>query len=256
MKTNIDKIKERCGWMPDHPDHRDKVYAMSGPVIALPAHATLAAGLPPVYNQLQTSSCTGNSSCGLFDYTYKEEHKKFMFPSRLFPYYNARVVEGSVRSDSGAMIRDVIKSFVTKGVCVETSWPFRENKVTAKPTAKCYSDALKMEAKEYQRLDNKNITMLKTSIVHGDPFVFGLSLFDNMSLIDGTNNLLSVPDKSAEFLGGHALLCYGYDDFVKAFLVRNSWGAEWGKDGNFMVSYDYMTNPELADDFWTIKKVS
>ncbi len=255
MKPNIDQIKERCGWVPDHPDHRDKVYAMAAPV-ALPPHVNLFPGLPPVYNQGQTSSCTGNSSCTLFDYTYNEEHKKFMFPSRLFPYYNARVKEGSTKSDSGAMIRDVIKSFASLGVCLETTWPFKENKVTSKPTPQAYTEAVKMTAREYQRLNNRNITMLKTSLFNGDPFVFGLSLYENMQYVDATHIMLNVPSKNAQFLGGHALTCFGYDDDRKGFLVRNSWGNTWGNNGNFLVSYDYMTSGDLADDFWTIKKVS
>ena len=51
-----------------------------------------------------------------------ENHKDFadFTPSRLFIYYNERLVEGSVNQDAGAMIRDGIKTMSKVGVCPES----------------------------------------------------------------------------------------------------------------------------------------
>lgn len=38
-------------------------------------------------------------------------------------------------------------------------------------------------------------------------------------------------------LGGHAVCIVGYTE--KNFIIRNSWGKEWGKDGFAFVSYQY-----------------
>jgi len=38
-------------------------------------------------------------------------------------------------------------------------------------------------------------------------------------------------------LGGHAVSIVGYDDTKKAWLIRNSWGPEWGEDGYGWISY-------------------
>ena len=59
-------------------------------------------------------------------------------PSRLFIYYNERVIEHTVQTDSGAMIRDGIKSVAKKGVCPEDDWPYDISKFTHKPSAKAY----------------------------------------------------------------------------------------------------------------------
>src|SRR2546430_11530119 len=69
-------------------------------------------------------------------------------PSRLFIYYNERKIEGTVPSDSGAMIRDGIKSVASDGVCPEPEWPYVIAKFATRPTAKCYRDA-KLRSEEH-----------------------------------------------------------------------------------------------------------
>jgi C1A family cysteine protease len=51
-------------------------------------------------------------------------------------------------------------------------------------------------------------------------------------------------------------MAVGYDDKPQRFLVRNSWGAEWGQEGYFTIPYAYLTNSNLSDDFWTIRLIA
>jgi C1A family cysteine protease len=59
------------------------------------------------------------------------------------------------------------------------------------------------------------------------------------------------------------VLVIGYDDSKQAFLVRNSWGnvypPAWpgsSETGSFWLPYEFMMNPELADDFWCVLKIA
>jgi C1A family cysteine protease len=37
-------------------------------------------------------------------------------------------------------------------------------------------------------------------------------------------------------------------------MVRNSWGGGWGMKGYFTMPYKYVSNRNLSDDFWTIRR--
>jgi C1A family cysteine protease len=63
-----------------------------------------------------------------------------------------------------------------------------------------------------------------------------------------------MPGKGEQLLGGHAVLAVGYDDTTQHFIVRNSWGADWGDQGYFTIPYAYLADRNLSDDFWTVRK--
>ena len=144
---------KRYGWICDIPDQRDHLYAAPGAALAaLPAKIDLRRNCPAVYDQGQLGSCTANGIAGAIQYDRMKQNLKPDFtPSRLFIYYNERVIEGTVKSDSGAQIRDGIKVVAKEGDCPETEWPYVITKFTNKPTTQCYKDALKYKAVQYQR---------------------------------------------------------------------------------------------------------
>src|SRR5205823_4563551 len=85
---------------------------------ALPARIDLRKQCPPVYDQGQLGSCTANAVGGAIEFDQmKEKLPQIFIPSRLFIYYNERVIEGTVNFDSGAMLRDGIKTVAKQGAC-------------------------------------------------------------------------------------------------------------------------------------------
>jgi len=64
-----------------------------------------------------------------------------------------------------------------------------------------------------------------------------------------------MPKSNEQVVGGHAVVAVGYDEAKQWFLIRNSWGARWGLKGYFTMPYAYLTDRNLADDFWTIRVV-
>ena len=201
-------------------------------------------------------NCTANSLSGAFDFERIKQKLAPIGPSRLFIYYNERLMEGSVNSDSGAQIRDGIKVLASQGVCPETEWPYNTGQFKVKPNDKCYQDAKSNTIKQYLRLDNTNLTLLKTCLSQGYTFVFGFTVYESFEGEEvAQTGIVPMPSPNEQCMGGHAVYCMGYDDSKKAFKVRNSWGTGWGDGGNFWLPYEYMTNPNLASDFWTIRLV-
>ena len=248
-------INRKYGWAPDLPDYRDHVYSAPVPVLTkLPPKKDLRSGCPPVYDQGQLGSCTGNAIAGAIQFEQKKQGLTVFQPSRLFIYYNERVIENTVNSDAGAQIRDGVKSVSSLGVCPETEWPYDINKFADKPGPQAYKDATKCEAVGYQRLDSSNLMQLKGCLASGYPFVFGFTVYDAFESPEvAKSGVLNMPGPKEKVQGGHAVLCVGYDDPSQRFIVRNSWGKDWGQKGYFTIPYTYLITNNLADDFWTIR---
>lgn len=248
------------GWLPDLPDHRDFQYAVvrhEALAQPTPPLVDLRAQCPPVYDQGNLGSCTANAIAGAFQFELMKQKLPVFNPSRLFIYYNERVLEGHVKEDSGAQLRDGVKSVATSGVCDETLWPYAVSKFAKKPTKSLYTKALKNKALQYTRLNNTAINELKTCLAGGNPFVFGFTAYQSFEGdAVAKSGVLPMPSKTESVIGGHAVMAVGYDDQKKAFIVRNSWGGSWGLKGYFYMPYDYITSTDLADDFWTISQVA
>jgi C1A family cysteine protease len=255
----ITRKTQKYGWIPSLPDPRDFTYKITEPV-ALPSSADLRAKFPPVYNQLQTSSCTGNAWGAAFAFALIVSGKAYWAPSRLFIYYGERSFNGTTRSDSGAMLRDGAKTLNKLGTCNEIIWPFDEDKVTVQPSNEAYTEGLKNIVTEYQTLSTPTgVTLysLKHCLASGIPFVFGFTVFDSFESDEvERTGIMPMPDiKNESVLGGHAVVAVGYDDEKKVFIIRNSWGEGWGDGGYFYMPYDYILNPQLASDFWCINSI-
>ena len=247
---------QKYGWIPDLPDHRDQMY--SAPITALqalPPQTDLTPKCPPVYDQGQLGSCTANAIGAAIEFDHLKQKLPDFVPSRLFIYYNERAMEGTVASDSGAQIRDGIKSVAKQGACSEKTWPYDISKFRTKPTQKCYTEALKDKIVLYQRLV-PTLNQLRGCLGSGYPFVFGFTVYESFeSETVAKTGHAPMPAPNEPAIGGHAVLGVGYDDAKQWFIIRNSWGTGWGMKGYFTLPYAYVTDQQLADDFWTIRVV-
>ena len=250
-------VIKRFGWIPDLPDQRDIPYLATRAILRkLPLKIDLRPKCPPVYDQGELGSCTANAIGAAFEYELiRQRQAKDFMPSRLFIYYNERVIEHTIDSDSGAQIRDGMKSMNKQGVCPEPLWSYEIEKFNVKPANPCYTEALKHQTLSYHRVP-QTLNQMKGCLMEGYPFVFGFTVYESFeSPSVSKTGKLNMQKKDESEVGGHALLAVGYDDAAKRFIVRNSWGPSWGIKGYFTIPYDYLLDDNLANDFWTIRMV-
>jgi len=243
-------VKRKYGLKRDLPDHRDHIYKSKFRFF-LPRSVDLRPLCSPVENQGELGSCTANAIVGNLELLENKYKQSFIDLSRLFIYYNERLIEGTTDQDAGAMIRDGIKSLVKYGVCPEAEWPYDITQFTVKPTNPCYVDAKKNVISEYQRV--QDVASMINCLASGFPVVIGISVFESFeSATVAKTGIVPMPKSDESCLGGHAVLCVGFDMAKKWFIVKNSWGSGWGDLGFFYLPMDYVK--KLSSDMWTISK--
>jgi C1A family cysteine protease len=248
--------KARYGWNRDMPDERDHIFSAPLEMFAkgLPATADLRGQCPPVYDQGQLGSCTANAIAAALEFDRKKQRLSDFVPSRLFIYYNERVMEGTAGSDSGAQIRDGIKSVANIGAPPETDWPYDIAKFTQQPPAQAYTDAKLDRALRYMRVVHM-LQQMQGCLAAGFPFVFGFTVYESFeSDAVAQTGIMPMPAPGEAKLGGHAVMAVGYDNAKRMMTVRNSWGTGWGDQGYFYMPYEFIVSPNTSD-FWTIRSV-
>ena len=245
------------GWKKDLPDFRDHIFQAAPIQAALPSKIDLRQYCPPVYDQGNLGSCTAQAIAALVQIDeIKLNRPDKATPSRLYIYYNERLIEGTVSSDSGATLRDGIKTLNSQGFCDESLWPYVEKKFTTKPSTKCYTAAKTHLVQKYQAVP-QNLNSVKAVLAQGFPIVFGMTVYDSFESDQvAATGIVPLPTHSESMLGGHAMCIVGYDDAKHWFIVRNSWSADWGSKGYCFIPYSYLLDQNLASDFWTVTFVN
>ena len=205
-----------------------------------------------------------------------DENASNIDASQMFVYYNERVKEGNVDLNVPVYIKDGIKSLFKNGICSEKSWPYPEmalpanlmevvrtgtlQEITAtlqqvmadheteihaaiseRPTDAAVTQAGKHIITRYCKLTaDKNLDELKLALTKGMPFIFGMMVPKSFYAIT-TNGMMTMPSIDEVRLGGHALLAVGFDDDKQVFIVRNSWGEEFGDKGYCYIPYEFIT---------------
>lgn len=245
------KIK-KYGWRPSRPDKRDLKFSLPRSMdIKLPAVVDLEPQCPVIYDQLDLGSCTAHAGGGLAQFLMMKLGRKVYRPSMLAIYYWERVLEKTVNEDSGASLRDAIKVMASKGVPADWLMPYEPSKFKVAPAKAVEDFAAQHKIGQYLSL-RQNLQDMKYCLATGYPFIFGFSVYDSFeSDVVAKTGLMPMPKKKESLLGGHAVMAVGYDDNKKLVKVRNSWGEKWGKKGYFFMPYQFIQDPDLADDFWT-----
>lgn len=239
-------------------DPRDKHFASTMPKLSvLPASMSWLEFMGPVRDQSTAGCCTGEAGHYMREFLTNKwvRPKTFVELSPMFLYQNAVVRDGqNPATDPGATIRSVMQVLQKNGAAPETSEPFDANAVGTMPSAQAYLDAKQYLAGVYKGL--YSLTDIKQCLTQGFVFNLGFDVYDSFETdAVAQTGIMVLPQPGENLLGGHAVCAFGYDDnFVfpesnqqGAILIRNSWGSDWGHNGNFYMPYSYLTSGRVSE---------
>lgn len=228
------------------------------------AHASdLSAKGPPIYDQEELGSCTSNSLLAVARF---HDPNKSWNPSRLFHYYAERQADGDVREDAGSTISQSIAVLKKVGVCNESTWPYDQSKFAKQPPHAAYVEAANHKALQAV-IVAPDAQTIKTYITQGYPINIGITVYDELESDQAASTgVVPMPGPDSQQLGGHAVWIVGYDDNKQwtdsdgtahsgMWKLTNSWGADWGDKGHFYLPYGYLSDENLASDFWNLQKI-
>jgi C1A family cysteine protease len=221
------------------PDWRDFIYKSSNN--PLRDVVDLRPWASPVENQLHLGSCVGQAVVGAYELLIKKNNSTdFEDLSKLFVYYNARLIEGHVDEDDGAYVRDAVKAVYTYGICAEKLWPYDTSLFSVSPTINSYEDAKLRTIKNYYKVNGLNNIL--DALNRDYPIVASMHVYSNFNNIEYSKDfILTMPSAADDLIGGHALVLVGYDLNKKLVLCRNSFGEHWCMNGYFWVPFDYIS---------------
>ncbi len=253
---HVHPLKKGYGWKPSLPSMAYPMYSARVEAAALPASVDLRPHCPPVYDQGQLGSCTGNGWAGAVQFLQMKQGVADFTPSRLFIYYNERVLDDDVPTDAGASISDGAHVASTQGCPHEDLWPYDVGKFADKPPANVFTDGLKHLVLQVQQV-NQDLTSMKEVLASGLPIVIGFVVYQSFESDQvSKTGVVPLPGHHERKLGGHCVIVVGYDDSQSRFILRNSWGTGWGMNGYFTMPYAYLTNNRLSSDFWMATKIA
>jgi C1A family cysteine protease len=204
----------------------------------------------PVLDQGDLGACSSFGLCSAYDFGKGEDHQ--FQGSHLFLYWNERNIEHQVNTDSGAAISDGIKALEKWGICSETLWSYDITKFKVKPPPECYAEAKNHKVVKAIPIAQTEEAM-KQCLASGLPIVLGIQVYDEFESDEvAKTGIVPMPGPNSQDQGGHCILAVGFNSQERTWLMKNSWGTNWGQKGYFTLPFDYLTDQNLTSDLWCI----
>ena len=207
------------------------------PDITLNEVVDLRGNFRQIQDQETLQSCIANVSACLIDYSARQKNININSPSRLFMYYNERDLDDDPNVDSGSTMEDCVAALTIFSCCDEKDWAYDLSKVSIKPSDELYRKALLNYSISGDKISN-DLKSLQAFLHFGKPWMCGMLVYPN-TFTNMQNHTVNLSRSFDVVLGGHCIICVGYDNKRKVWIMRNSWGEDFGEDGYFYVPFSY-----------------
>lgn len=226
------------GFIPGESDPRDYVFGVSAAAIPDEYLPEVKAA---VHDQGQINNCATHALSASLENSLGG---KIGFG---WYYGNRRY---SDHKGQGTIERDLLKAAQKDGGLSWEKYPYEEEMPAAmerfeKLAKKLLPDSRKLVIGNYWAL--RSFDEVRRALYEGKFVQLGLQLFAGIKKVTAESPVLAEPSISGtqveEWLGGHMVWATGYcvKNGVRCIRCRNSWGPDWGENGNFYVPEGYFT---------------
>ena len=190
----------------------------------------------PILNQGNCGSCVAFAAIGVLETQFNI--------SSVLPNLNLRLSTqnlfacGGGSCDYGWYPQSAASTLMKRGVTDEACMPYLSG-ASGKDVAceaKCADSTQRtVRISNYQTpsMSVMDVNSVKRALQNG-PVMTTLSVYADFIAYSGGVYKHSY----GEMLGGHAISIIGYDDATQSYIIRNSWGQEWGEEGFGRVAYN------------------
>lgn len=219
---------------------------------SLPERVDLRQFCSPVENQGKTRSCVANAVVSALELHQIKAGMPLTDMSRLFVYYNSRALAGRQNVDGGTFVQHAMASLLALGCCEEKLWPFNPAMINTKPTQACYMNASSNQALQFARSPHGQGAL--SVLAEGLPLVFSLFAPVPYYVVAAKTGTMPRPDQiqTPPVPVGHAMLIVGYDLADRTYLVRNSFGTDFGENGYCRIPFETLDVWGAPTEYWTI----
>ena len=254
---------------PDRVDLRDREYrpALRSLPRQYPDQANITRYLQQykkdglILDQGQEGACTGFGLAAVVNYLLWREVRLIMKKKRApkkvserMLYHLAKFYDEWPGEDyEGSSCRGAMKGWHRHGVCAADYWPYRDSRgkvAFIKPVDKWDADAAQRPLGAYYRIDKDSIVDMQSAIVEVGAIYVSAQVHDGwfgrLKMIRTLGLPMIQPQRDPSKTGGHAFAIVGYNKV--GFIVQNSWGSRWGKEGFAILPYDEWVNHGM--DAW------
>lgn len=220
-----------------------------------------------IKNQGQQGSCLSFTLTSIFEYMMKVSKQEDCDLSEAFLYYNARNLDEneSVNNDNGSRFHPSIESLSKYGIALEKYWPYNDSVYNTRPSDEAYKDAATRKLIKALNVE-RSVDAVKSALADGYPVAASFTLYPSFNQngayiqmpteeeIKNANNAEQENEMNRH--ARHAMTIVGFSDDLQMFLVRNSWGEDWGDKGYCYIPYAYVADNDLFNFACIITEVA
>lgn len=224
------------------------------PTERLPAEARLPAALPSPAQQGKRNTCVAFTLVAMYQHASGDPTDL----SEQFIYWACKDKDG-IPGDVGTRPDVAMRMLVERGVCLEPTWPYNDtpnpaNAGQGPPPAPALAEARLRRISGFSVLPAKDVRAIQAALVNGQAVLFGLPINEHWTSTYQARTLGRVrrPLPGEASTGGHAMCAVGYRDDPNApgggyFIVRNSWGVDWGRENSDGPGYAHVPYRLVAE---------